>query len=134
MSRDDLIKLANEIQDARDQGQNHSHLLSKLQSQVAYPKIEELFVGDYSADYIVDFSLGWRSVWPRISKQEMITLTERLMQADGTPVELALMTLLFDANCIHSAKNGLLYYPEEYFENNPDPSPSEIVEKALTIG
>ncbi len=134
LSRTKLIELAMEIQDAQDQGKDCSILLSRLQSQVAYPKVEELFVGDYSADYIVDFSLSWRSEWPRISKQEMIALVEKLMEGNGTQVELALMTLLFDANCIHFAKNGLLYYPEEYFEGNPDPSASEIVEKALTEG
>lgn len=132
VSRDDLISLAKRIQDAQDQGEDYSVLLSQLQAHLPYPNVRELFLGDYSADYIVDFALNWQVKWPKLSKEEMINLVTKLINAEGTQAELALMTLQFDANCIHPAKNGLIYYPDEYFENSPDPSPSEIVEKALS--
>ena len=131
-SRDDLISLAKRIQDAQDQGKDYSILLSQLQAQVPYPKVDELFLGDYSADYIVDFSLNWQAEWPRLSKEEMIGLVTKLINAEGTEAEQTLMVLKFDANCIHPAKTDLIYYPDEYFENTPAPSPSEIVEKALS--
>lgn len=132
LSKDDLISLAKRIQDAQDQGKDYLALLSQLQAQVPFPKVDELFLGDYSADYIVDFSLNWQAEWPKLSMEEMIGLVTKLINAEGTHADLALMTLKFDANCVHPAKNGLIYYPDEYFENNRNPSPSEIVEKALS--
>lgn len=131
MSRDELVSLATEIQDAKDRGEDYSMLLSQLQAHLSYPRVNELFLGDHSADYIVDFSLDWQAEWPKLSKEDMISLVTKLINAEGTEAELALMALKFDANCIHPAKTDLIYYPDEHFENNPDPSPLEIVEKAL---
>lgn len=132
MARDELILLAKRIQDAQDRGEDHASLLTRLQQHVLYPKMSELFLGDYSAEYIIDYALNWQPEWPMLSKQQMVDLTSKLINAKGTQAELAIMTLMFDANCSHPAKSDLIYYPEEHFENVLDISPLEIVERALS--
>lgn len=132
MTREQLVTLARSIQDARDQGRDYSHAISELQKHLPYPRIHELFVGDYAAEYIVDFALLWLPKWPKLSRTELIELVAKLMEADGTAAELAIGTLIFDSNCVHSAKNGLIYYPNEYFDDGVDPTPAQIADKALS--
>lgn len=73
----------------------------------------------------------WKAEWPKLSPIELATLVKRIMEAEGTEAEIAIMIKQFDANCNHPAKNGLIYYPDEYFAGNSDPSIEEIVQKAV---
>jgi len=132
LTRNELVAIAKQIQNAQDRGDDHTALIAQLQSEVPYPKVEELFLGDYSAEYIVDFSLNWRADRPSLSTQEMIELVTKIIDSEGTESQLATMVEKFNANCLHPAKSDLIFYPDDYFDGNLDPSPSEIVEKAFT--
>src|SRR5436190_568681 len=113
VSRDELIKLAQRIHDCQDRGENYSSLLSQLQAHVPYPSVDELVLGDYSAEYVVDFSLNWQADWPRLSKEEMIGLVNKIVKAEGTAPEQGLMIQKFAANCLHPAQTDLIYFPAE---------------------
>jgi hypothetical protein len=130
-NKQDLIVLATRIQDAQDQGEDYSKLLAELQSQVAYPGVGELFHGDYSPDYIVELSLKWQREWPKLSYDQLVELVSKIMSVQGNQADLAIMTRVFEENCIHHAKSDLIYYPDEYFDGDVRPSPERIVKKAL---
>jgi hypothetical protein len=131
-SRNQLIALARQIQDAQDRGENASNLLSQLQASVPYPNVAELFAGDNSAEYIVDYSLQWKEHWPKLPRKEMADLVSKIVNAEGTEADLAIMIAQFKANCVHPGKSDLIYYPEGHFAGNSNPSVAQIVDKALS--
>jgi hypothetical protein len=132
LSRTELIRLAKRIQDAQDLGEDWSDLLQQLEKQVPFPHVGDLFLGDHSAEYIIDFSLNWQAELPKPSKEEMIALVTRIVRLPGGQAELGIMVQQFIANCVHPAKTDLIYYPAEHFNGNSKPTPEQIVEKAMT--
>ncbi len=132
LTRSELIDLVRRIQDAQDLGANYEELIALFRARVSCPNVEELLEGDYSADYIVDFVLKWRPTWPKLSYEELVDLVTKIINSEGSQADLAMMIKTFDENCRHPAKNGLIFYPGEYFDGNPDPSAKQIAEKALT--
>lgn len=72
----------------------------------------------------------------KLTRAEMIALVEKIRRAEGTEEEVGAMVELFDANCLHPDKNGLIFWPHG-FPNNPElpePTSEEIVDKALDPG
>jgi len=72
----------------------------------------------------------------KLTRAEMIALVEKIRRAEGTEEEIGAMVELFDANCLHPDKNGLIFWPHG-FPNNPElpePTSEEIVDKALDPG
>jgi hypothetical protein len=132
LSRKHLLALAIEIQNAQDAGQDCSALVAKFQASVPYPDVEDLFLTDYPPESIVDFASNWKVKQPKLSKQEMVTLVGKILDAEGSEAEINLMIRTFEANCAHPAKSDLIFFPDEHFNGNDDPSPEEIVEKALS--
>jgi hypothetical protein len=59
-----------------------------------------------------------------------------IRNAEGSEEEIKLAVELFDANCLHPDKNGLIFWPHG-FPHRPDlpePTAEKIVDKALTPG
>lgn len=133
LTRDDLVKLARQIQDAKDTRKDYSKLLAELQRNVPYPNVKDLLlISDQSAEYIVDFSLNWKEEWPKLSKEELIDLVDKIRKVEGTEAEIDVMVQIFEANCQHPAKTDLIFYPDDHFEGNSEPATLQIVEKALS--
>jgi hypothetical protein len=70
----------------------------------------------------------------KLTREEMIALVDKIRRALGSEEEIGAAVELFDANCLHPSKNGLIFWPLG-FPHNPDlpePTTEEIVDKALT--
>lgn len=134
LTRVELIDLVQRIQNAQDQGDDYSKFLGQVQANVPHPIVNDLLDGDQSPEYIVDVALRWREEWPKLSYGEMIELVRKISRAEVAEADLAIMVEVFVANCVHPGSTDLIFYPDEYFEGNANPSPEEIVAKALAAG
>jgi hypothetical protein len=72
----------------------------------------------------------------KLTRAEMIALVEKIRRAEGTEEEISAVVKLFDANCLHPDKNGLIFWPHGFPANPelPEPTTEEIVDKALDAG
>lgn len=70
----------------------------------------------------------------KLSREAMIDLVIRIILAEGTDKEISANVALFDANCLHPAKNSLIFWPHgsPHDPSKPGPTPEEIVEKAMS--
>jgi len=70
---------------------------------------------------------------PKLSRSEMIALVAAIQSASGSEEEQDRMVEIFDHNCLHPEKNGLIIWPHGHPHDSakPEPTPEEIVEKAL---
>ena len=107
-------------------------MIAQFQSQVPDPDCENLFLSDYSAEHIVDLALGWKCELPRLSKEELLALVKKILAVSGTEAEIGLMVDSFKANCLHPAKSDLIFWPDDHFGGNGNPTAEEIVEKAMS--
>ena len=74
-----------------------------------------------------------------LSKEELVELIRRIMNAEGTEEEINEMINLFDANVPHPNGANLAFYPEDCDHKQGwktigeyNPSPEEVVEMALS--
>ena len=130
-NRDALIELARQIIGAKDTGRPHADLLAEFEKYSTCPDTASLFGADYYPEYIVDYAVNWKDYCRKVGRDELLKIVKRILDADGTEAEITLLLVTFCENCRHSAKSDLIYYPEDYFEGNRDPSAEEIVDKAL---
>ena len=72
-----------------------------------------------------------------LSKEELVELVRRIMNAEGTEEEIDEMIVLFNANVPHPDGASLAFYPEGYNHRRDwetigdyNPTPEEVVEKA----
>jgi hypothetical protein len=127
-SREDLILLAQAIQNCMDLGLDYTDFLEQLQANVPMPNVAELFASDYSPTHIVDYALLWRAEWPQLSRDKLVDLVRKIANAEGSEAEIQINVKIFEANCRHPAKSGLIFYPE----GDDEPTPEEIVDQALS--
>ncbi|MDP9313661.1 MAG: hypothetical protein M3R24_22740 [Chloroflexota bacterium] len=66
----------------------------------------------------------------KLSKAELITLVDRLLQAEGTAEETLEWLNLIERNVPSPHVQGLIYWPHRYGLGDT-PTAEEIVEKAL---
>ena len=73
---------------------------------------------------------------PRInlSRVEMIELVKKIMNAKGTEAEIHADVQLFNDNCGHPSKSGLIFWPHgsPHDASKPEPTAEEIVDQAMT--
>jgi Colicin immunity protein / pyocin immunity protein len=131
LSRDQLIKLVGNIRAAQDHGRPHDELLALLESSVTCPDAANLCQSDYPDETVVDICLGWEKTQRKLTREELLELVRRIFGPTETEAEKILMVAAFDYNCRHPSKNGLLFYPEDAFNGRRDPTPEEIVDKAI---
>jgi hypothetical protein len=77
----------------------------------------------------LDLRSTTRSSDRKLTREEMIALVDKIRRAEGTEEEIDAAVELFDANCLHPRRNGLIFWPD-----GPEPTTEEIVDKALTPG
>jgi hypothetical protein len=70
-----------------------------------------------------------RSSDHKLTREEMIALVDKIRRAEGTEEETDAAVELFDANCLHPRRNGLIFWLD-----GPEPTTEEIVDKELTPG
>ena len=61
----------------------------------------------------------------KLSKQELVVLVSRIIDADGTEDEISEMISIVESNVPHPSITDLIYYSDE------DLTPSHVVEIAL---
>jgi hypothetical protein len=80
--------------------------------------------------------VGLRSKTPvrKLTREEMIALVDKIRRCEGTEEEIQASVELFDANCLHPSKNGLIFWPHgvPHNPNLAEPTTEEIVDKALS--
>lgn len=128
-----LISLARNIQDSRDRGSTDADSLNEFERLLPGTDIDNLCNSDLDVATIVDICLGERDIKHLLSREELLTLVKRFMDPDGFATEAEGITAykVFDANCKHHAGGDLIFYPEEHFDGRSNPTPEEIVDKAL---
>jgi hypothetical protein len=47
----------------------------------------------------------------KLTREEMIALVDKIRCNEGTEEEIGSTIELFDANCLHPRKNGLIFWP-----------------------
>lgn len=61
----------------------------------------------------------------RLTRDQLIELVKKIVQAEGTEEEIDLLIETLEANVPHPEVSDLIFYPEE------EMTPEEIVDKAL---
>jgi hypothetical protein len=66
-----------------------------------------------------------------LSRQELITLVERIMASDAatTEEEDDRLVRLFQDSVVHPGATDLIFYPDKYFDG--EPTPEQVVDAAL---
>jgi DNA-binding transcriptional MerR regulator len=131
LSREQLIELVRQIRAAQDHGRPHDELLALLERNVPGTDASNLCQSDYPDETVVDICLGWKRTQRQLTREELLELVRKIFQPIENEAEKMLMVYTFDYNCRHPAKNGLLFYPEQFFEGRSDVTPEEIVDKAI---
>lgn len=131
-----LVELAEKVKASRDAGWDDNESLSELNSLLPGTDIDNLCDSDMNAETIIDICLNRDQAEHSLSRDELVALVNRIMLRKpvrfGSEAELLSAVSLFDRNCNHPGKNGLIFYPEEYFDGNQEPTPEEVVDKALS--
>jgi hypothetical protein len=70
----------------------------------------------------------------KLTRVEMIALVDKIRRGEGTEEEINAAVQLFDANCLHPRKNGLIFWPHGFPHKPhlPEPTTEEIVDKAMS--
>lgn len=132
--RADLIRLADELRDARYNGLPDEHLMAQLGRVVDDSEAGDLcWTFDTPTETIVDYWLGYNDAKRKLTRAEFIQLVDT-MRGPGpyTEADSFLFHLAFDFNCINPAKDDLIYCPAQHFDGNMNPRSEEIVSKALS--
>lgn len=71
----------------------------------------------------------------RLSRDQMVTLVERIFLAEGTEQAADADIALFAANCVHPSKTDILFWPELVPElAGRMPTVEEVVDLAMSGG
>jgi hypothetical protein len=70
----------------------------------------------------------------KLTREEMITLVDKIQRCEGTEEEIDAAVELFQANCLHPSGSDLIFWPHGFphHPNLPEPTTEEIVDKALS--
>ena len=133
--RERLVELAGNIQDSRDRGWNDLASLTEFERLLPGTDIDSMCNSDLELETIVDVCLGKKDTERSLSRADLLNLVRKFTSpgADyySTEAESILAVQAFNNNCRHPAGSDLIFCPEEHFEGRSNPTPEEIVEKAL---
>ena len=134
--RERLVELAGNIQDSRDRGWNDLESLAEFERLLPDTDIDSMCDSDLDIETIVDICLGKEDTQRHLSRAELLELVRKFTSpgADyySTEAESILAVQAFNDNCRHPAGSDLIFYPEDHFNGRTDPTPEEIVDKALS--
>lgn len=130
-----LLRLVGQIRVARKEGMNDSAFLEEFQKVLPDTDISNLCNSDYDDETILEVCLGEKEANRLCTRNELIELVRKLQcpRAGQFETEAGAIkaVLKFKYNCRHPAKSDLIFYPQEHFGGRSNPTPEEIVEKAL---
>ena len=130
--REHLLLLTRKILDSRDRGGDDVDSLAEFERLLPGTDIGNLCHSDWPAEMIVDVCLGYKDAERELSREELLTLVRQIMDPGSvSEAENNLAVRTFEFNCKHPAKGDLIFYPDDYFDGQSDPTAEEIVEKAM---
>lgn len=133
--RERLVKLARNIQDAHDRGWRDQKSLAEFDQLLPESAPEELCYSDFDPETIVDICLGEKDAKRVLSREELVKLVSQFKPPGpslfANEAEVALAVMTFEHNCRHPAGFDLVAFPKEHFNGRSNPTPEEIVDKAL---
>jgi len=113
-------------------------VLEVLQRETQFPELEEylrleLMHNLSSIEYAAEFLALYQPTPPILNRDQMLDLVQRISNAEGSAAEIDAMVVVFDANCKHPDKNGLIFWPHGFPHDpsKPEPTVEEIVDKAM---
>ncbi|WP_425394919.1 bacteriocin immunity protein [Aeoliella sp.] len=133
--RTQLIELAADIRDAYERGMDAPELIAEFAAVLPHSDIANLCHSDMDAETVVDICLGSKDAEKVLSRDQLLDLVRKL--CNPVPGEFASESetinavRLFEYNCKHTDGSDLIFFPEDHFDGRNDPTPEEIVEKAI---
>lgn len=130
--RERLLELVGRIPDPHDYREPDHEFLAAFEKLLPGTDIDNLRRSDYPDETVVDICLGEADTHRQLSREELLALVKIILSApEGTEAESVLRVLAFSNNCKHPAGSDLIFYPEESFGGRSEPTPEEIVDKAM---
>ena len=132
-NRERLLGLAEQIQDRMYEREDYSDLVKAFQQSVpcggpGIPEILEMLApevdGNYSVDYVVERALIYQWPKPRLTRQELVDLVEKIVSAEGSEAETSEWLETLEAN-VPDPVSDLIFWTQR------EMSAEEIVAKAL---
>ena len=76
------------------------------------------------------------SDWPKLTRQQLITLARRIMDSDGTEDEIDALADQFESAVLMPHATALMFWPENHAPagvapNDYTPTPEEVVDRIL---
>ena len=97
-----------------------------FENSVPYPNAKELFFADYGAEYIVKRAINHKTIkLGELSKDELVTLVQRLMDGEGEEWELAIWLDMIQSSVIDPKIGDYIFWSDEEL------TAREIIDKAL---
>lgn len=114
-------------------------ILEVLQRETRFPDLEEFLRWEMlhnlrSVEYVAEFLALYQPTPPILNREQLVDLVHRIVNAEGSAAEIDTLVSIFDANCKHPDKNGLIFWPNGFRGDpaRPEPTVEEIVDQALT--
>jgi len=124
----DLIARTRDLLPGPDRQRN----LAELTRLLPESDIENLLDSDYPEEDILELCLRRTARVQPLDEAQLLSLVRRIMDAEVvSDAELNLLVEEFNRNCRHPAGSDLIFYPEVAFGPDVDPTPEEVVAKAL---
>jgi hypothetical protein len=133
LTREQLIELAAKAQDADDRGKPTEPLMTRLRAELPIEGLDHLILlGDEDAETKIDIALGRLEKPKTLTRDEMIELVRNIFNPQGfSEARIDLMVAQFIFNCKHPAGSDLIFWPSGHFPDDRDPTPEQIVDKAI---
>lgn len=113
-------------------------IVEELQRETQFPDLDEYLRREMlhnfsSVEYVAEFLALYQPTPPVLNREQMLELVRRISTAEGSEAEIDAMVTVFDANCKHPDKNGLIFWPHGFPHDpaKPEPTVEEIVDRAM---
>lgn len=134
-----IAQLLREFEQRHSARGNYQTVLEELQRETQFPELEEYLRWELlhnlsSVEYVAEFLALYQPTPPVLNRDQMLALVRRISNAEGSRAEIDTMVAVFDANCKHPDKNGLIFWPDGFPHDpsKPEPTVEEIVDRAMT--
>lgn len=129
----EFLELIREFQSKEQCHEPVEHYREELLKYTDHPEvIYDYAISDMPVTEIADISLMWQNEWPVLSREQLTSLVEKIMSGEGTEAENTIDVMIFSANCKHPGGSGLIFWPEQVYGENVEPTVEQIVDTAMT--
>ena len=127
----DLVGLVDSCRDLPASAQRQM-IEAILVARLPGTDILNLLYSDLPSESIVELCIRADEAARHVSREELLTIVRQIMTGQAaSEVDDNLLVEVFATNCRHPAGTDLIFYPEEVFGPDHDPTPEEVVAKAL---